>query len=124
MRTKTREKTRHAEQRRRGRPFQPGQSGNPGGRPKGFASFREQARRFLEEEGGHALLIRLAKQRKSLHTAAFALRLLVEYAYGRPPQPVQMTWRPDLSALSDAELTQLERLAARAAGGAAGPPVH
>lgn len=62
--------------------FVKGQSGNPGGRPKGQGSFRDAARAFMDAEGLQRL--------KALARAdsEFALKLLTEYAFGKPTQPV------------------------------------
>ena len=68
-----------------GRPFQKGQSGNPGGRPKIMAEVRELARhtprkplpalvKNLDDENGHVS-----------NTAAIAL---LDRGYGKPPQAI------------------------------------
>lgn len=69
----------------RGKPFVKGQSGNPGGRPKGYEAFRES---FREEKD-------LTKIRKRLLTcldeeakdsdAINAARLWYEYGFGKAP---------------------------------------
>ena len=65
--------------------FQPGQSGNPNGRPKGFATFRQRCAQFMDKEG-FSLLTEMAREPNE-----FALRLMAEYAYGKPQQHVDLT---------------------------------
>lgn len=65
--------------------FQKGQSGNPHGRPKEFRAFKEQAREFMDREGFMRLLGLARKD------SEFALKLLAEYAYGRPTQPIEQS---------------------------------
>lgn len=69
-----------------GRPFQKGQSGNPGGRPAVAKEFRQRCREFMENEGWEKLfaLARGGKEQK------FALELIAAYAYGRPKQGVEI----------------------------------
>ncbi len=67
------------------RPWRPGQSGNPGGRPAQYASFKARAQEFMSDEGVE-LLIGMARNRDG-----FALRLLAEYAYGKPQQHVDVS---------------------------------
>src|SRR5262245_46171129 len=82
------------------RPFQPGQSGNPGGRPAVAREFRERCRAFMEAQGAERLI------GMSLGRGPFAFRaleLLAGYAYGKPTQrtelsgadggPIQTEWR-------------------------------
>ncbi len=60
--------------------------GNPGGgrRPE-YRSFRARAAEFMSDEGVE-LLIGMARNRDG-----FALRLLAEYAYGKPQQHVDVS---------------------------------
>ena len=80
-----------------GRRFQPGQSGNPGGRPKGYAAFREQIRE-LTPEALEALRSALSDPRTRL-SAALAI---FDYGWGRP-QPPERTLEELLSELSPSE---------------------
>jgi hypothetical protein len=65
--------------------WKPGQSGNPSGRPADYAGFRARAREFMSDEGVE-LLISMARKKE-----INALRLLAEYAYGKPQQRVDVT---------------------------------
>lgn len=68
----------------RGRPFRPGQSGNPGGRPK-TAKFAEMVREFLEEKiGGKARLFKVLEDLQK-HDP----KILLYYAYGKPTETVE-----------------------------------
>lgn len=72
----------------RGRPFQKGQSGNPGGRPRVAADIRELARALapsaIEE------LARLALKAKSESARISAIRELLDRGLGRPMQTHQI----------------------------------
>lgn len=65
--------------------FKPGQSGNPGGRPKGYADFREQCRKLSPK-----VVARLTKllAGKDDRLALDAGKALLEHAWGKPPQAV------------------------------------
>jgi hypothetical protein len=73
--------------RSRGRPFSKGQTGNPGGRPRVALAWKERCREFLEREGGWEQLVRIAHGLTGGDPMP-ALRLLTEYAYGKPTQPI------------------------------------
>jgi hypothetical protein len=66
-------------------PWQPGQSGNPGGRPAVAREFRDRCQDFMSEQGWQRLM-RMARGRGSL--AFRALELIAAYAYGKPTQLV------------------------------------
>jgi hypothetical protein len=68
----------------RGRPFQPGVSGNPGGRPKSLVTLRESARAHAAE--AIAELARLAVHAKSETARIAAIRELLDRGFGRPTQ--------------------------------------
>jgi hypothetical protein len=55
-----------------------------GGRPKEYRAFKDRARQFMEAEGLD-LLLGMAREPNE-----FALKLLTEYAYGKPQQTVDM----------------------------------
>jgi len=69
--------------------FQPGQTGNPGGRPKIAKEFKDKCREFMGEEGWEKL--------KSItddpkHRDYFrALELIIGYSYGKPKQGVELS---------------------------------
>jgi hypothetical protein len=73
----------------RGKPFAPGQSGNPSGRPAVAKEFRERCREFMESEGWTSL-ISMAQDKKDRDRYR-ALDLLAAYAYGKPKQGVELT---------------------------------
>ncbi len=68
----------------RGRPFQPGQSGNPGGRPAIVGELRALARAHAPE--AIAELARLAKDAKSETARIAAIKELLDRAYGKATQ--------------------------------------
>jgi hypothetical protein len=87
----------------RGRPFQPGQSGNPGGRPAIVGELRELARAHAPE--AVAELARLAKDAKSETARIAAIKELLDRAYGKPTQFVAA--ENDEPALNDLNLEEL-----------------
>ena len=87
----------------RGRPFQPGQSGNPGGRPAIVGELRELARAHAPE--AIAELARLAKDAKSETARIAAIKELLDRGYGKPTQFVAA--ENDEPALNDLNLEEL-----------------
>lgn len=71
-------------------PFQKGVSGNPGGRPKQAVGWKLRCQAFLEREGGWEHLVKIA-QGKTESDPMQALKLMAEYAYGKPQQHVDVT---------------------------------
>ena len=74
------------EQRVVGRPFKPGQSGNPSGRPTATADFRKRCREVMEASGGgwdRAIEFRRSHNRREVQ---WAIEFLAAHAYGRPSQ--------------------------------------
>ena len=71
--------------------FRKGESGNPGGRPKIALAWKERCRKFLEDEGGWDRLVSMAKSPIDGGDAFPALKLMAEYAYGKPQQHVDLT---------------------------------
>jgi hypothetical protein len=67
----------------RGRPFQPGQSGNPGGRPKALAEVRDLAREHTPE--AIETLVTMMRGGGDRERIAAATALL-DRAWGRPAQ--------------------------------------
>jgi hypothetical protein len=72
----------------RGRPFQPGQSGNPGGRPRVFVEIRDLARKHTRE--AVAVLVSIAHDSRAPAAARVAAaNSLLDRAWGRPPQALE-----------------------------------
>ncbi len=66
-------------------PFQPGESGNPGGRPKGESKVREAAR--LYTDAAMAVLVD-ALGDEDMRVAIKAAETILDRGWGRPPQAV------------------------------------
>lgn len=62
--------------------FQPGISGNPGGRPKGAKSLKTYAREYL---------MSLSDEEKMEYMAAMDKKVIWEMAEGKPKQDVEMS---------------------------------
>ena len=71
--------------------FVKGQSGNPGGRPHVALLWKERCRRFLDDEGGWDQLLALTRTPGEPATSLAALKVIVEYAHGRPNQHVDVS---------------------------------
>lgn len=84
-----------------GRRFAPGQSGNPGGRPKVAAEVREAAR-ALTDKAITTLEELLTCEENNVRLAA--ANSILDRGYGKPTQPVVATDEEELRKLSDAEL--------------------
>jgi HEAT repeat protein len=65
--------------------FQPGQSGNPGGRPKGEAKVREAARQHTE--AAIAVLV-AALEDEDRRVQIKAAEVLLDRGWGKPTQPL------------------------------------
>jgi Family of unknown function (DUF5681) len=76
-----------SENRPKGRPFQKGQSGNPGGRPKIAGEIRE-----LAQQHAPAALERLVRLMNSTsgRVAVAAAQAILDRACGKPPQALQI----------------------------------
>jgi hypothetical protein len=81
-----------------GRPFPPGVSGNPAGRPKGTVSIKESIRRYLRENPGEV-------DRLVQHFVKSDPGLMWQMLEGRPKQNVDM----DVDKDSISELTTMFR---------------
>ena len=94
-----------------GRPFRPGQSGNPGGRCAGLAALQERAR-----EHGPAMLeflVSVAKDAtEETRVRVIAAGLVLDRGYGRAPQANEITISEAPSVDRDAIRARLERFAA------------
>jgi hypothetical protein len=69
-----------------GRPFLPGQSGNPGGRPKGYVEVRELAREHTAE--AIEKLVAVMRKGESEQAQILAANSLLDRGWGRPTQPI------------------------------------
>ena len=69
-----------------GRPFEKGQSGNPGGRPKVVAEVRELARQRAPE--AIAALVQIMTEGKSEAARVAAATALLDRGWGKPTQPI------------------------------------
>jgi len=102
-----------------GRPFQPGQSGNPGGRTK---KLEELTIRISAMRDKHLSRLEYIADQGEHRDSIAAIKLLWAYAYGNPAQsitgpdggPMQTI---DIGSLSPAQLEQLRQIL-RAARGA------
>ncbi len=93
----------------RGKPFQKGVSGNPGGRPKVLGDVQELAR----EQSPHAIntLAEIMNNEKTPPAGRVAAaNALLDRGYGKPTQPISKTLaKVDPSTVSDEELTAIAR---------------
>jgi hypothetical protein len=109
------------------RPFPPGQSGNPGGRPRGFATYIR-----ARTEDGQTLVDYVlgvfADQTQDAKLRLEAATWLADRGFGKPIQTTELTGKDgaplgpgwDLARLSDQELEDAERLARAATAADAG----
>jgi hypothetical protein len=73
-----------------GRPFEPGKSGNPGGRPRILANVQEAARQYTEEAMETlATIMRDAKAPPATRVAA--ANCLLDRGWGRAPASLSLT---------------------------------
>src|SRR5579871_5558077 len=102
-----------------GRPFQKGQSGNPGGRKKIPVHVTELAQ--AETEACIKKLVALRDGKKVAHSVQLGATLaLLDRAWAKPSKPIEGNF--NLSALTDEQLQQLAgiRAAASQSGGNSG----
>lgn len=66
--------------------FQPGQSGNPGGRPKAIARVRDLAREYTEQ--ALQALVQIATEGESEAARVSAATAILDRGYGKPTQPI------------------------------------
>jgi hypothetical protein len=70
-----------------GKPFQKGQSGNPGGRPKVVAEVRELAREHTSE-AVETLVSIMTNPKAAPAARVSAANALLDRGYGKPPQHI------------------------------------
>jgi hypothetical protein len=102
------------------RPIPPGETRNPGGRPKG-KEFRRWLRAFYEQPETRELL--LAKIRRDLEgdgPGSFALKTLA-YVYGEPKQTVEIDLRTEAERVALQTGVPVEEILATATQLAVGP---
>jgi hypothetical protein len=87
----------------RGRPFEKGTSGNPGGRPKQTTEQKDalQAIRDLAPEAADKLREILRDPDAGWTVKVQAINIILERTYGKPDAHVELT-QPDFSALREA----------------------
>lgn len=87
-----------------GKPFKPGQSGNPSGRPKVVSHIRDLAQKHGEE----ALKTVVALMRSEDERVALAAaQVVLDRAYGKPIQQVDVNDTRDMVDLTDADLAAI-----------------
>lgn len=93
------------------KPWKPGQSGNPGGRPKAHAALRQKCR-DLDEENIKRLQ-EIAKNGDTDAASVAAIKLLLAYGHGAPPaKPLDEddeTAAESQGALTDEQVRALAR---------------
>lgn len=101
--------------------FQPGQSGNPGGRPKRREAIDAMVAELKRKPFGQAkttnaqLLARTAVGQAIAGDVAWA-KLVMEYVYGKPPQPIDIevnAYIQQVAAIIGADPAEITTIAER-----------
>ena len=93
----------------KGRPFEKGISGNPGGRPKVLGDVQELARQ-QSPEAINTLVAIMQNEKAPPAARVAAANARVDRGYGTPTQPSSQTLaKIDPSTMSDAELASIIR---------------
>jgi hypothetical protein len=88
------------------RPFKPGQSGNPGGRSKAQIDVRNAAREYTQEAIDTLVLV---MRNGKPSEAAMAANSLLDRAWGKPRQEVEISGALQVEDLTDDELARIAR---------------
>ena len=97
----------NGKQRPRGRPFPPGTSGNPHGRPGDYGAFRALCR----EKSPKAVRALVRALRNGDSSSVAAARVLLEYGWGKPSSAPEDLKALETSAGALAQLTKEQILA-------------
>lgn len=94
---------RTAKNRGKGKPFKPGQSGNPAGRPKQTPEQRDalQMIRALAPDAADKLVEILNDPKASPAVKVQCIQIILERTYGKPDAHIELT-QPDFTALHEA----------------------
>lgn len=92
------------QQKRIGRPFEAGKSGNPGGRPVVVREIKAMAREKAPKAFAKVVALLDSDDERVAFVAA---QEILNRAYGKPTQYVDVTERRDITDLTDAELAAI-----------------